>query len=137
MGYIVPSDWGEMSQESLDDEMRVIGPLDPLIWDRQLLNKLFDFDYMWEVYKKPQDRKWGYYVYPLLYRGIFIGRLEAKYESKISTLRLFNYQAEDHFSMDSDTEEAFHWMVARWKRMVGAEEVDYDTSIPYTNIEAG
>lgn len=136
MGYIVPSNWRSLCQENLDEEMRVIGPLDPVIWDRQLLNKLFEYDYVWEVYKKPQDRKWGYYVYPLLYRGNFIGRLEAKYESKMLTLCLFNYQAEDHFSINSDSEEAFHRMLARWKRMLGAKEVEYDTTIPYTNFEA-
>ncbi|MFX1284172.1 MAG: DNA glycosylase AlkZ-like family protein [Promethearchaeota archaeon] len=143
IGYIVPSNWRNLCQENLDEEMRVIGPLDPVIWDRQLLNKLFEYDYVWEVYKKPQDRKWGYYVYPLLYCGNFIGRLEAKYDSKKSILRIFNYQAEDqlqaenHFLIDSNVEEAFHRMLARWKSMVGAKDVEYDSTVPYTNSVDG
>ena len=27
-----------------------LAPLDPLIWDTQFLRKLFDFEYVWEVY---------------------------------------------------------------------------------------
>jgi uncharacterized protein YcaQ len=131
MGYIVPSNWRKLCEEELDEEMRVIGPLDPLIWDRQLLNKLFNFDYVWEVYKKPKDRIWGYYVYPLLFLGNFIGRLEAKLEKKSKKLRLFNFQGESHFSIDADAKEAFERMLMRWKQMVQAEEVEHDETIPF------
>ncbi|MHA2244728.1 MAG: DNA glycosylase AlkZ-like family protein [Candidatus Hodarchaeales archaeon] len=133
-GYIVTSNWKDFCHENLDEEMRVIGPLDPLIWDRQLLLKLFDFEYVWEVYKKPKDRVWGYYVYPLLYRGNLVGRLEAKYEKKVSKLRFFNFQAENHFSISADAEEAFNRMLVRWKDMVGAEEVGYDKTMPFAAI---
>ncbi|MFW9904743.1 MAG: DNA glycosylase AlkZ-like family protein [Candidatus Thorarchaeota archaeon] len=132
IGYIIPSNWQNLCQEELDEEMRVIGPLDPLIWNRQLLNKLFSFDYVWEVYKKPKDRIWGYYVYPLFFLGDFIGRLEAKYESKTNILRLFNFQGEPHFSVDSEAEEAFERMLMRWKQMIQAEEVENDETIPFT-----
>ncbi len=131
IGYIVPSNWEILCQEDIDEEMRVIGPLDPLIWDRELLNKLFNFDYVWEVYKKPKDRKWGYYVYPLFFLGNFIGRLEAKYESKSKILRLFNFQGESHLLINSDTKEAFNRMIKRWKDMVHAEEVEYDDTFPF------
>ncbi|MFX0126088.1 MAG: DNA glycosylase AlkZ-like family protein [Candidatus Hodarchaeota archaeon] len=131
MGYIVPSNWKSICQEDLDEEMRVIGPLDPIIWDRQLLNKLFDYDYVWEVYKKPKDRKWGYYVYPLLFLGNFIGRLEAKYEKKSKMLQLFNFQGEPYLSINSNVKEAFERLLIRWKYMVQAEEVEYDDSIPF------
>jgi uncharacterized protein YcaQ len=130
MGYIVPSNWRSLCQEELDEEMRVIGPLDPLIWDRQLL-KLFNFDYAWEVYKKPKDRIWGYYVYPLFFSGNFIGRLEAKYETKSNLLRIFNFQSEAHFSANSDVKEAFERMLLRWKHMVQADEVENDETIPF------
>ncbi|MFX1535950.1 MAG: DNA glycosylase AlkZ-like family protein [Promethearchaeota archaeon] len=130
MGYIVPSNWRSLCQEELDEEMRVIGPLDPLIWDRQLL-KLFNFDYVWEVYKKPKDRIWGYYVYPLFFLGNFIGRLEAKYEVKSKVLRLFNYQGEKNVSIDSDAKEAFERSLIRWKYMVGAEKIEYDNTLQF------
>lgn len=61
----------------LDDRVRVLGPLDPLLWDRPLVHLVFGFDYVWEVYKPAAQRRWGYYVCPLLWRGQLVGRLEA------------------------------------------------------------
>jgi len=61
-----------------DDRMRVLGPLDPLIWNRALVKQVFGFEYVWEVYKPAHQRRWGYYVVPLLHRGQLVGRLEAR-----------------------------------------------------------
>lgn len=62
----------------LDEEMRVVGPLDALIWDRELVGQVFDFEYVWEIYKPEGERRWGYYVVPLLHRGRLVGRFEGK-----------------------------------------------------------
>src|SRR5258706_1902761 len=63
-----------------DDRVRILGPLDPLLWDRDLIRHLFGFDYVWEVYKPAAQRKWGWYVCPLLFLGDFAGRLDARVE---------------------------------------------------------
>lgn len=68
----------EAPDEGLDDAMRVLGPLDPLLWDRKLVSQIFGFDYIWEVYKPAEQRVWGYYVTPLLYQGQLVGRMEAR-----------------------------------------------------------
>ena len=54
----------------------IIAPLDNLLWDRGLVRSLFGFDYIWEVYKRPQERKYGYYVLPVLYGDRFVARFE-------------------------------------------------------------
>ena len=61
-----------------DDALRILGPLDPLLWDRQLVERAFGFTYIWEVYKPAARRRWGYYVCPLLHRGELVGRIEAR-----------------------------------------------------------
>lgn len=58
--------------------MRLLGPLDPLLWNRRLVRELFDFDYVWEVYKPAAKRRFGWYVLPLLDGQRLVGRLEAK-----------------------------------------------------------
>ena len=65
-----------------------LAPLDALCWDRDLLRRLFDFDYIWEVYVPAAKRRWGYYVLPLLYGDRFVGRIEPRIERKTNTLRL-------------------------------------------------
>ena len=55
-----------------------IAPLDNMMWDRRLIKELFGFDYKWEIYTPTKDRKFGYYVIPLLYSGRLAGRIELK-----------------------------------------------------------
>ena len=54
----------------------IMAPLDNLVWDRNMLRELFDFEYRWEVYKPVAERKYGYYVLPVLYGDKFIARFE-------------------------------------------------------------
>jgi uncharacterized protein YcaQ len=63
--------------------MRILGPLDPLLWDRGLVKLIFGFEYTWEVYKPADQRRWGWYVCPLLHRGRLVGRLEARVEEDV------------------------------------------------------
>lgn len=63
-----------------DDTLRVLGPLDPMLWCRALVHHVFDFEYVWEVYKPAAQRRWGWYVCPLLHRGRLVGRFEGHTE---------------------------------------------------------
>jgi uncharacterized protein YcaQ len=47
-----------------------------MIWDRKLIQVLFEFDYTWEMYVPKQKRHYGYYVLPVLLKDQFIGRIE-------------------------------------------------------------
>ena len=74
-----------------------LAPLDPLAWDRDLLLRLFDFDYRWEVYVPAAKRRWGYYVLPLLYGDRFVGRIEPRIDRAKGTLRVIGLWWEDGF----------------------------------------
>ena len=58
------------------ESIRFIAPLDNMMWDRDMLAKIFDFKYSWEVYIPVAKRKYGYYVIPVLYGNRFIARFE-------------------------------------------------------------
>lgn len=58
--------------------LRILNPFDPAIRDRNRLERLFGFDYRVEMFVPAAQRKWGYYVYPLLEGDRFVGRIEAK-----------------------------------------------------------
>lgn len=55
---------------------KFLAPLDNMLWDRDMITKVFDFDYRWEVYTPVVKRKYGYYVLPVIYGNEFIGRFE-------------------------------------------------------------
>ena len=78
--YLVPRGFAarlpHLETLEFDDRVRLLAPLDPLLWDRDLVERVFGFKYTWEVYKKPHQRQWGYYVTPMLYKGTLFGRIE-------------------------------------------------------------
>jgi hypothetical protein len=67
---------GQIESAKLEPRTELLAPLDNLLWDRRLIKTLFDFDYKWEVYTPPDQRKFGYYVLPLLVGDRFVGRAE-------------------------------------------------------------
>lgn len=66
--------------------MLFLGPLDSLIWDRKTIWQIFDFDYVWEVYKPEKLRKWGYYVLPVFYGDRFVARIDSRLDKGIWTI---------------------------------------------------
>ena len=89
----------------LDAGVAFVAPLDPIVWDRELLRSLWDFDYIWEVYVPAARRRWGYYVLPLLWGDRFVGRIEPRIERGTGTLRVLDLWWEAGF--DPATEPAF------------------------------
>lgn len=62
--------------ERTSDYARFIAPLDNLIWDRKMTERIFDLFYRWEVYMPVVKRKYGYYVLPVIYNDDFVARFE-------------------------------------------------------------
>ena len=67
-----------------------LAPLDPFVWDRDLLRSLFDFDYVWEVYVPAAKRRWGYYVLPILFGDRLVGRIEPRIDRRTGSLRILD-----------------------------------------------
>ena len=79
-----------------------LAPLDPFVWDRDLLRSLFDFDYVWEVYVPARKRRWGYYVLPLLYGDRLVGGIEPRFDRRAGTLRVIDIWWQDEFEPFED-----------------------------------
>src|SRR3954465_3396633 len=75
-----------------------IAPLDPFVWDRQIIRDVFGFDYIWEVYVPEHKRRWGYYVLPILFGERLVGRIEPRLERKTGTLRILGIWWESGFA---------------------------------------
>jgi len=71
--------------------VRFLAPLDPLVWARNALFRLWDFEYVWEVYKPVAKRRWGYYVLPILYRDRFVARFDGRFDRNTKTLHVLAY----------------------------------------------
>jgi uncharacterized protein YcaQ len=56
----------------------LVSPFDNLVWDRPLLERVFGFRHVIEVYKREPERIYGYYVLPLVAGDRFLGRADLK-----------------------------------------------------------
>jgi hypothetical protein len=56
-----------------DDEVRLLTPFDPIVWDRRRFEIFWDWAYRFEAYTPEPKRKLGYYALPLLWHERVIG----------------------------------------------------------------
>jgi uncharacterized protein YcaQ len=102
-----------------------LAPLDPLVWDRDLLRSLFDFDYVWEVYVPLARRRWGYYVLPILFGDRLVGRIEPRIDRREGVLRILDIWWESGFDPDGEAGfvDAFWDALEAHARFLGAKRI--------------
>ena len=106
-----------------------LAPLDPLAWDRDLLRRLFDFDYVWEVYVPEAKRRWGYYVLPIMWGDRLVGRIEPRFDRAAGTVRVLGLWWERGFrpSRDEGFVEAMRDALGAYARFGGVQRLDWGT----------
>ena len=89
--YVLSADMPMMKavmngQADTKQRLEFLAPLDPMLWDRKLIEALWGFRYSWEIYTPAAKRQYGYYVLPIIYGDRFIGRIEPRADRKAGTL---------------------------------------------------
>jgi uncharacterized protein len=72
----------------------LVCPFDNLVWDRPLLERVFAFRHVIEVYKREHERVYGYYVLPLLAGDRFLGRADLKVDRGAGILSIRRFTPE-------------------------------------------
>ena len=60
-------------KHAVGDEVRLLSPFDPVVWDRRRFELLWGWSYKFEAYTPAPKRKLGYYALPLLWRDRVVG----------------------------------------------------------------
>jgi uncharacterized protein YcaQ len=60
----------------------LLSPFDNLVWFRDRMERLWDFEYRLECYVPEPKRLFGYYNMPILHRGQFAGMIDPSYDRK-------------------------------------------------------
>jgi hypothetical protein len=110
-----------------DGGVTFLAPLDPFVWDRDLLRSLFGFDYVWEVYTPRARRRWGYYVLPILWADRLVGRIEPRIVRAERTVRILGLWWEHGFRprQEDGFVDAMREALAAYLRFAGAERLDW------------
>lgn len=103
--------------------VRLLPPLDCMLWDRRLIDKLFGFSYKWEVYTPREQRRYGYYVLPVLYGEAFAGRVEPVADREAGRLVIRAFWPEANVRVTSRLLWALEDELERLKRFLGLKEL--------------
>lgn len=102
--------------------LELIAPLDSFMWDRRLIEALFDFSYRWEIYTPEAKRIYGYYTLPVLFGDRLVGRIEP-YRDK-DTLRARGLWLEQGVRLTRTMETSILKALGRLATMNGMVRVD-------------
>jgi uncharacterized protein len=61
------------TRHAVSDEVRLLAPFDPIVWDRRRFELMWNWAYRFEAYTPAPKRKLGYYALPLLWRDEVVG----------------------------------------------------------------
>jgi uncharacterized protein YcaQ len=100
--YFLKEDKHYFDLKNNDKQVRFLAPLDNLLWDREMISKLFAFDYRWEVYTPAVKRRYGYYVLPVLYGNQLIARFEPLKAKKNTLFQIKNWWWEPDVRISND-----------------------------------
>jgi len=107
----------------------IIAPLDNLLWERDLVRQLFDFDYTWEVYKPVIERRYGYYVLPVLYGDRFVARFEPGRDKETGALIIKNWWWESGVTLSTEVLTALKDCFERFLGYLGTDNIQSDRKL--------
>jgi uncharacterized protein YcaQ len=119
----IPKGWKAKETTTLE-EITFLSPLD-IVSARGRAKKLFDFEYKWEVYTPVHQRRWGYYVLPILYGDDLVARLDPKLDRKTMTLEILGFWHEDDAPVkDAEFADALARGLVRFAKFLEAKKVN-------------
>jgi len=118
----LPEAWQPQGATS-EEEAVFLAPLD-IVSARGRAAQVFQFEYVWEVYKPVEERRWGYYVLPVLYGDWLVARFDAAVDRKNRTLKILRFWAEDGVECEEARfRAALEAGLKRLAGLVGAEKI--------------
>jgi uncharacterized protein YcaQ len=119
----VPEAWTPL-ETNTTEEVVFLAPLDP-VSARGRAKVLFGFDYVWEVYKPANLRKYGYYTLPVLWGDRLVARFDSKLDRTTKTLVILGFWLEsDVLGQDEPFAQALTRGFARFAAFLGARKLN-------------
>jgi uncharacterized protein YcaQ len=125
----VPKAWRPIDTTT-DQQVVFLAPLE-IVSARGRAKTLFDFDYVWEIYKPAHTRRWGYYTLPILYGDRLVARIDPKLDRSTQTLIVKGLWLEDAALADDPAfTNALARGLQRFVQFMQAEQLDLSALQP-------
>ncbi|MFN8371816.1 MAG: crosslink repair DNA glycosylase YcaQ family protein [Anaerolineae bacterium] len=124
----IPNAWQPIGATT-EDEMLFLAPLE-IVSTRGRALPLFGFEYLWEVYKPQEKRRWGYYTLPILYGDALVARLDPKLERTSNRLDIKGFWLESGVTLDARFTAALAQGFRRFMAFVGATHINLTAVTP-------
>jgi uncharacterized protein YcaQ len=102
----------------------LLSPFDRLIHHRARALELFGFDYLLEMYKAKDKRRWGYFALPVLHHDQLVGKVDAMADRRASRLHVHAVHQDVPFSLAMT--DAVHAELEALGQWLGLERVRFD-----------
>jgi len=114
----------------------LLSPFDNLVIHRDRIQSVFGFDYQIECYLKEQDRRYGYFCLPIVYRDALIGRADCKAHRGDARFEIKHL----HFELDEEQEDEMLTAVAeafrRFATFNGCTEITVGRTSPASWLQS-
>jgi uncharacterized protein YcaQ len=122
--YIRKEDEHFLNTKLIGKQARFLAPLDNMLWDRGMIQSLFNFEYSWEVYVPIIKRKYGYYVLPVLYNNQLVARFEPGLHRNKEPLKILNWWWEEEIIVTDEMMEAIKDAFRQFCNYLQADGID-------------
>jgi uncharacterized protein len=106
--------------------LRVLSPFDPALRDRKRAERLFGFRYRIEIFVPAPQRRFGYYVFPILEGDRVVGRVDMKAHREADVLRVAALWPEAGVRWGKQRQRAFEKELHRLTGLAGVSRVSFD-----------
>lgn len=107
--------------------LRILSPFDPALRDRDRAERLFGFHYRIEVFVPEAQRRFGYYVFPVLEGSRLVGRLDVKAQRGDGTLAVRAFWPEGGAPQTKSRQARLEAGLARLAAFAGCSRVEFAT----------
>ncbi len=114
----------------LKPRISLIAPLDPLMWDKALIQALWNFRYSWEIYTPATKRRYGYYTLPILYGDSFVGRVDTAVDRKAGVLRVKGLWWEPNVRQTKKLQDELNRALNRFAKFNDCQIMESVTGLP-------
>ncbi|MFH1806227.1 MAG: crosslink repair DNA glycosylase YcaQ family protein [Pseudomonadota bacterium] len=132
-GELIPADvqgWSQPGWIAPDAKLRrraipsaLLVPFDPVMWDRDRVERIFGFTYRIEIYTPAPKRQYGYYVLPFMQNGAMVARVDLKADRQEGLLRVVAAHIEPG-CVPGEVAPDLHHHLHRLAVFLGLEDVD-------------